>query len=112
VPLAGVDAEDWRPAFQAAHPQWPDWFATDRTDLSRLLPSLPQPVLLLWGDADPLSPVAVGQRLEALLPNARLQVIAGGDHDLSLLHADAVAPLIDAHLLGASELEAPAIPPP
>ncbi len=111
VPMAGLGAEDWRESLQAAHPQWPDWFATDRTDLSGQLPSLKQPVLLLWGEADPLSPVAVGERLEALLPNARLQVIQGGDHDLGLLQAERVAPLIDAHLLGAPVIETPAVPP-
>jgi len=56
------------------------------------------PVLLLWGEADPISPVAVGERLAALLPQGRLEVIPGADHDLGMLHADRVAPLIDAHL--------------
>ncbi len=111
LPVAALGAEDWRAAFQAAHPQWPDWFATDRTDLTDRLPALSQPVLLLWGEVDPLSPVTVGKRLEALLPNARLQVIQGGDHDLGLLQAERVAPLIDAHLLGSTPPSAPAVPP-
>jgi pimeloyl-ACP methyl ester carboxylesterase len=58
-------------------------------------------VLLLWGEADPISPVAVGERLAALLPQSRLQVIPGADHGLCLHHADQVAPLIDAHLTDA-----------
>jgi pimeloyl-ACP methyl ester carboxylesterase len=98
LPTATLGAEDWRASFQAAHPQLPDWFATDSTDLTSRLPELTQPVLLLWGEADPISPVNVGERLAALLPHARLQVIPGGDHDLGLLNADQVAPLIDAHL--------------
>lgn len=98
LPMAGLGAENWRQNFQTAHPQLPDWFVTDTTDLSGQLPAMGQPVLLLWGDADPISPVAVGERLASLLPHARLQVIPGADHDLVLHHADRVAPLIDAHL--------------
>ena len=93
LPMAELGAEDWRTGFQAAHPHLPDWFATDTTDLSSRLPEL-----LLWGMVDPISPVAVGERLAALLPQSRLQVIPGGDHDLGLHHADQVAPFIDAHL--------------
>jgi poly(3-hydroxyoctanoate) depolymerase len=101
LPMAALGAENWRQSFQAAHPHLPDWFATDTTDLTSRLPQLTLPVLLLWGEADPISPVAVGERLAALLPHARLQVFPGGGHDLGLLHADRVAPLIDAHLCDA-----------
>jgi pimeloyl-ACP methyl ester carboxylesterase len=56
------------------------------------------PALLLWGDADPISPVKAGERLVAVLPNAALHVIPGGGHDLASVHAGLVAPLIDRHL--------------
>jgi poly(3-hydroxyoctanoate) depolymerase len=112
LPMAALGAENWRESFQAAHPQLPDWFATDTTDLSSRLPELTLPVLLLWGEADPISPVAVGERLAALLPNARLHVIPGADHDLGLLHADQVAPLIDEHLTDAHLTGAHPIAPP
>ncbi|THG87146.1 alpha/beta fold hydrolase [Pseudomonas sp. A-1] len=59
---------------------------------------LHMPVLLLWGDADPISPVRVGQRLAELLPRAELHVIPGGGHDLGFTHAGEVARLIDRHL--------------
>ncbi len=36
--------------------------------------------LLLSGDRDDISPPAVGERLLSLLPNARLEIIQGGDH--------------------------------
>jgi len=112
LPMAAFGAEDWRAGFQAAHPQLPDWFVNDTTDLTRELPQLTLPVLLLWGDADPISPVAVGERLAALLPQSRLQVIPGGDHDLALERAATVAPLIDAHLIGAPVINASAIAQP
>ena len=112
VPMVTLGAEDWRESFQAAHPHLPDWFATDTTDLTRELPQLTMPVLLLWGEADPISPVAVGKRLAALLPRGRLEVIPGADHDLGLLHADRVAPLIDAHLTDAHLIDATVLAPP
>jgi pimeloyl-ACP methyl ester carboxylesterase len=100
LPMAAHGAEDWREAFQAAHPELPDWFATADEDLSDRLASLTIPALLLWGDADPISPVAVGRRLAALLPAAQLEVLPGGTHDLVMESAAEIAPLIDRHLAG------------
>jgi pimeloyl-ACP methyl ester carboxylesterase len=101
IPMEPHGAEDWWQSFRAAHPRVPDWFATVKDDLSPQLPGLACPTLLLWGDADPISPVSVGEQLARLLPGARLVVIPGGDHDLALLHAEAVATLIDNHLAAA-----------
>jgi pimeloyl-ACP methyl ester carboxylesterase len=97
IDISGLGAQDWRPSLLAA--KLPDWFAGDRQDLSARLVEIKVPVLLLWGDADPISPVAVGMRLAALLPTSALHVVAGGAHDLASVHAALVAPLIDAHLL-------------
>lgn len=99
--LGVLGAEDWRPAFRAELPNLPDWFTGYHEDLTPKLSSLGMPVLLLWGDADPISPVTVGERLASLLPRAELQVVAGGDHDLACTHAVQVAPLIERHLAGA-----------
>jgi pimeloyl-ACP methyl ester carboxylesterase len=101
LPMAELGAADWRAGFHSSLSHLPDWFATEQTDLSERLPDVSAPTLLLWGDADPFSPIAAGERLARRLPQARLHVIPGGDHDLGLLHADGVAPLIDAHLLNA-----------
>ena len=98
--LRPFDAEDWRPAMRAAHPGWPDWFTSYREDLTPHLHALRMPTLLLWGDADPISPVKVGERLAALLPRAELHVFAGADHDLGCTHAGLLAPLVDRHLAG------------
>jgi pimeloyl-ACP methyl ester carboxylesterase len=91
-------AEDWRPLTRAANPGLPDWFYNYQEDLTPRLPALRMPALLLWGDADPISPVKAGERLAALLPNAALHVIPGGAHDVACTHARVVAPLIDQHL--------------
>jgi pimeloyl-ACP methyl ester carboxylesterase len=56
------------------------------------------PTLLVWGDADPISPVGVGLHLERRMPNARLHVVPGGDHSLASNKAEAVAALIARHL--------------
>ena len=98
LPMAEHDAEDWREAFHAAHPELPVWFATASGDLSDRLASLTMPTLLLWGDADPISPVGVGRRLASLLPQAHLVVLPGGTHDLAMERAAEIAPLIDRHL--------------
>lgn len=106
VDVASLGGEDWRAAFHEENPLLPRWFSTYQEDLSALLPTLRIPTLLLWGDTDPISPVAVGQRLASLLPCAELHVIAGGEHDLAATHADTVASLIDAHLSKGREAEA------
>ncbi|MGJ7914710.1 alpha/beta fold hydrolase [Massilia sp. LXY-6] len=93
-----VDAQDWRPAVQAEHPGLPDWFISHQEDLAPKLATLRIPTLLLWGDADPISPVKAGQRLASVLPRAELHVIPGGGHDLACAFASQVAPLIDRHL--------------
>jgi len=100
IDLAGLGAEDWRPEFERANPGLPRWFSSYRADLGAHFDSLQMPALLLWGDADPISPVAVGRRLERLLPDARLEIIAGGGHDLAQALPQQVAPLIDAYLAG------------
>ncbi|MDR0240565.1 MAG: alpha/beta hydrolase [Burkholderia sp.] len=96
--MAGLGAQDWRAGFAEANPQLPDWFLTFRADLSREIGRIAQPTLLLWGDDDPISPVAAGRRLLERLPDAQLHVVPGGRHDLAAVHAQALAPLVDAHL--------------
>ncbi|MCW4466265.1 alpha/beta hydrolase [Glutamicibacter sp. MNS18] len=48
----------------------------DRADLPRIT----CPVLLLWGDADPLVDGSVQQRRSALMPRARLVIFPGAGH--------------------------------
>ncbi|WP_414440345.1 alpha/beta fold hydrolase [Burkholderia sp. 22PA0106] len=98
VNMADAGAQDWRTGFAASHPHLPGWFLSNREDYSARLHEIRQPALLIWGDADPISPVAVGERLRDALPDARLHVVAGGGHDLAKVHAAALAPLVDAHL--------------
>jgi pimeloyl-ACP methyl ester carboxylesterase len=96
--VRALGGADWRPAFRQANPHSPGWFLEERSDLSALLPEVTAPVLLLWGDADPISPVAVGRRLAQLLPNAELVVLKGGTHDLASERVEEIVPHIERHL--------------
>ena len=98
--MASLGAQDWRADFVRNNPGLPDWFGAWGKDLSDQLRTLDIPTLLLWGDADPISPVAAGERLASLLPRAKLHVFAGGDHGFANSMATQIAPLIDRHLAG------------
>lgn len=50
------------------------------TDLRALLSEVHQPVLLIHGSADPLMPLAAGERLLQALPSARLSVFGTSAH--------------------------------
>jgi hypothetical protein len=52
---------------------WREGFALANSLLE--LREISQPVLLVWGDADLFSAVAVGRRLLELLPSARMHVV-------------------------------------
>jgi pimeloyl-ACP methyl ester carboxylesterase len=96
--VAALGGSDWRPSFRARNPTLPRWFEEAREDLGDRLGEIAAPTLLLWGDADPISPVAVGRRLAERLPDALLVVIPGGTHDLVHERAAEVLPHIAAHL--------------
>jgi pimeloyl-ACP methyl ester carboxylesterase len=100
VPVADLGGADWRAAYFAAFPRAARWIGEPAEDLSARIGAIAIPTLLLWGDSDPISPVAVGERLRALLPDATLHVIPGADHDLAETHAEIVADLIARHLAG------------
>ncbi|NBF06500.1 alpha/beta fold hydrolase [Pseudomonas sp. Fl5BN2] len=98
VDMRDLGATDWRGDYAAAYPRLPRWFIDDHSDLGPRLGELRMPTLLLWGDCDPISPVAVGQRLARLLPRARLRIVPGADHDLGLTHANLAAHWLEEHL--------------
>jgi pimeloyl-ACP methyl ester carboxylesterase len=100
VDAAGAATVDWRADYRANHPRAAAWITDERPDHTDAIGSITVPTLLIWGDADPISPVAVGERLAALLPAATLSVIPGGTHDLARDETAAVARLIAAHLAG------------
>jgi pimeloyl-ACP methyl ester carboxylesterase len=49
------------------------------------------PAALVWGARDTVVPIAVAEAAVAIAPNAELEVIADGGHDLPLTNPDAIA---------------------
>jgi pimeloyl-ACP methyl ester carboxylesterase len=98
VRMDDLGVADWRSDYRSAFPAAARWITETRQDLSSQLPTIKAPCLVLSGDADPISPPSVGRRLCGLLPNARLHIIRGGDHDLAQTHAAETAALIGEHL--------------
>lgn len=102
IPVSDFGGADWRTNYSITFPDAASWIADPIPDISNLISTITVPTLLLWGSADPISPVAVGERLRDLLPNARLCVFADADHDLALSHVDAVACEVRHHLTAAT----------
>ncbi len=103
VTSGGIDMDafgaiDWRAGYRREYPEAAEWIYERRVAAPLPVERISQPTLLIWGDADTISPVGVGQHLAKLMPNARLHVLAGGDHALAENRAEEVAPLIEAHL--------------
>jgi pimeloyl-ACP methyl ester carboxylesterase len=100
VDMASFGAGDWRPDYQRSFPNAAAWIREPSAAPPLPVERIAAPTLLLWGDDDPISPVAVGQHLLQRLPDARLHVVKGGGHDIAQTHAEEVAPLIERHLAG------------
>jgi pimeloyl-ACP methyl ester carboxylesterase len=64
-------------------------FAADMT--AAQLAALALPVLMVWGDRSPGIIPAMGRALTKLVPGARLEAIAGGNHGMLDFHPEAVA---------------------
>ena len=54
--------------------------AAAAADTRDLLGRIEAPTLLLWGEHDARSPLAVGERMRDAIPGARLSVIPGAGH--------------------------------
>ncbi|QIO04579.1 alpha/beta fold hydrolase [Acinetobacter shaoyimingii] len=90
IDLTPYQVKDWREEYQQNFTV-PDWFVKHHSALDDQLDQIQCPVLLIWGDADPISPVDVGQYLQQKIMDAELKLIAGGQHDLAYKHATQVA---------------------
>lgn len=98
LPVEALGAADWRADYRRDFPAAAAWITEAREDLTGRLGELDVRTLLLWGDSDPISPVAVGERLLTLLPDAKLHVVKGAGHDLARTHAGEAAFWIQDHL--------------
>jgi pimeloyl-ACP methyl ester carboxylesterase len=98
VPVSDLGGSDWRADYFHAFPRAARWIAEPVADVSARMTSIEAPTLLIWGDSDPISPIAVGKQLLTLLPHASLHIIPGAGHDVARTHAGSVARLIAQHL--------------
>ena len=98
IDLSPFQLADWREDYQQSFTV-PDWFVQHQSDLTDSLEHIRCPVLLIWGDADPISPVAVGQALHRQISHAELHIVSQGQHDLAYVHAEHVAQLIQNFLV-------------
>lgn len=96
--VSHLGAQDWRDEYRLEYPHVSDWVYCATSNVDDQLHTVNQPTLLLWGDTDPISPVAVGRHLEQQLPFCQLHVITGGTHALVSERAAEVLPLIARHL--------------
>lgn len=92
--MSGIERFDWRPGYRQTFPQAAEWITSYSPPAHTDLPDVTQPCLLLFGDADPISPAETGHRLKAMLPDAQLYMVSGGAHDLIHSHAAELAPAI------------------
>ena len=96
VAAAGVDmarhgARDWRPGHRDSHPRAEPWVYGPPLDLASELHRLTLPVLLIWAERDPLSPIGVAHELARALPQARLLTFDTDDHWVARRFADETA---------------------
>ena len=85
---------DWRQMYKEEYLTHPDWFITTQTSYEDQLQHIQCPSLLLWGEIDPISPIAVGEYLQQQLTQVELYIIAQGQHHFAKTHADEVSHLI------------------
>jgi pimeloyl-ACP methyl ester carboxylesterase len=104
VDVRGLGGADWRRSLRAEQPAAPAWFIDDASDFTASLGRIRAPTLVLSADADPLSPVRVGELLRDRIPSAELVVLRGG-HAVAQDDPDAVARAIEAFR---ARIEAPA----
>ncbi|MFZ5783044.1 MAG: alpha/beta fold hydrolase [Pseudomonadota bacterium] len=98
IDMTGLGASDWRQEYRKSFPQAAAWITDVRAAAALPVERIAAPTLLIWGDSDPISPVAAGHHLAERVPDSRLEIVPGGDHDLARTHADLVAGLVTRHL--------------
>lgn len=98
IDTRALGAEDWRPAYGAEFPRAAHWITRQRPDYTAALSRITAPACLIWGDADPISPLAVGHRLHAALGGSSLHVLPGATHSMARDRPSEVAALISGHL--------------
>lgn len=59
-----------------------------KEDVTELLPKIKSQIVLIWGSDDTYTPLAMGEKMNELLPNSKLIVESGARHGLHLKNPD------------------------
>jgi len=70
--------------------------ADDVTD--EKLPQLKMPVLFVWGDLDKTTPLSLGEKMHALVPQSKLEIAKGCGHMAPVMCADQIGPVLQGFL--------------
>jgi pimeloyl-ACP methyl ester carboxylesterase len=73
------------------------------THLDKVLGKIKTPTLLIWGEDDTLTPLWMGEKMAELIPDSRLEVVAGKKHILPKTSPEIVAKIILAYLNSAKK---------
>lgn len=68
-----------------------DWVTTRHPPLDDQLRTLDIPALLIWATHDPISPLAIGERLLELITGSKLVAYDSDDHWVARVRSDEVA---------------------
>jgi pimeloyl-ACP methyl ester carboxylesterase len=68
VPVADLGGSSWQANYRSHFPRAAHWIGEPVEDLSARLAAIAAPTLLLWGDSDPISPVAWGSGCKPFCP--------------------------------------------
>lgn len=98
IDLSPFHVADWRQEYQQNF-DVPDWFVNHDSKKDAELDRIRCPVLLIWGDADAISPVEIGEYLQEKIPHAVLSIIKNGQHDLANTFSEQVSQSIKQFLL-------------
>ena len=67
---------------------------TAHSFVDSFLPTLPEPLLIVWGSRDELTPLSSGEEMQALDPHSELDIAEGCGHLAASLCAARVAPAV------------------
>lgn len=98
IDLNSFHVQDWRTEYREQYPRYPEWFMTTNVNYDAYLEKINIPTLLIWGDADPISPVAVGKYLNTKLKGSTLKIISKGKHNLAEEYAKEISAYINQFL--------------
>jgi pimeloyl-ACP methyl ester carboxylesterase len=96
--LTDYGGADWQFEYQIKYPEASLWFVNENQDFTHDLPKISQPALIICGDADDICPLAVGERLLALYPHAKLEIVPRGDHTFAHDRPEEIVEAIRKHL--------------